>query len=150
MTEIGMALSNPLHGERVPGSVGRPLPGVEVQLVAEDGKASARRITRRDRSPRAERLQRILGKPEATREAFRNGWFRTGDTAVVENGVYRILGRTSIDILKTGGHKVSALEIEETLRAASMRIRMRRRRRPRRRMGRTNRSGPRAASRQRT
>ena len=55
-------------------------------------------------------------KPEATREAFRDGWFRTGDTAVVENGVYRILGRTNIDILKTGGHKVSALEIEETLR----------------------------------
>ena len=56
------------------------------------------------------------GKPEATREAFRDGWFRTGDTAVVENGVYRILGRTNVDILKTGGHKVSALEIEETLR----------------------------------
>jgi malonyl-CoA/methylmalonyl-CoA synthetase len=57
------------------------------------------------------------GKPDAIRDAFRDGWFRTGDTAVVENGVYRILGRTNIDILKTGGHKVSALEIEETLRA---------------------------------
>ena len=56
------------------------------------------------------------GKPDATRDAFRDGWFRTGDTAVVENGVYRILGRTNIDILKTGGHKVSALEIEEALR----------------------------------
>ena len=56
------------------------------------------------------------GKPEATRAAFRDGWFRTGDTAVVENDVYRILGRTNIDILKTGGHKVSALEIEEALR----------------------------------
>ena len=56
------------------------------------------------------------GKPNTTREAFRNGWFRTGDTAIVEHGVYRILGRTNIDILKTGGHKVSALEIEETLR----------------------------------
>ena len=56
------------------------------------------------------------GKPDATRDTFRNGWFRTGDTAVVENGVYRILGRTNIDILKTGGHKVSALEIEEALR----------------------------------
>ena len=56
------------------------------------------------------------GKPEATRDAFRDGWFRTGDTAVVENGVYRILGRTNIDIIKTGGHKVSALEIEEALR----------------------------------
>ncbi|MGA8186084.1 MAG: long-chain fatty acid--CoA ligase, partial [Terriglobia bacterium] len=57
------------------------------------------------------------GRPEATRDAFRDGWFCTGDTAVVENGVYRILGRTSLEILKTGGHKVSALEIEEALRA---------------------------------
>jgi malonyl-CoA/methylmalonyl-CoA synthetase len=56
------------------------------------------------------------GNPDATREAFRDGWFRTGDTAVLENGVYRILGRTNIDIIKTGGHKVSALEIEEALR----------------------------------
>jgi malonyl-CoA/methylmalonyl-CoA synthetase len=55
-------------------------------------------------------------RPDATRDAFRDGWFITGDTAVVENGVYRILGRTNIDILKTGGHKVSALEIEEALR----------------------------------
>ena len=55
-------------------------------------------------------------RPDATRDAFRDGWFLTGDTAVVENGVYRILGRTNIDILKTGGHKVSALEIEEALR----------------------------------
>jgi malonyl-CoA/methylmalonyl-CoA synthetase len=59
------------------------------------------------------------GKPDATRDAFREGWFRTGDTALLENGVYRILGRTSIDIIKTGGHKVSALEIEEVLREHS-------------------------------
>jgi malonyl-CoA/methylmalonyl-CoA synthetase len=52
----------------------------------------------------------------ATKAAFRDGWFRTGDTAIVENGVYRILGRTCVDILKSGGHKISALEIEETLR----------------------------------
>ena len=57
------------------------------------------------------------GQPDATRDAFRDGWFRTGDTAVVENEVYRILGRTNLEILKTGGHKVSALEIEEALRA---------------------------------
>ena len=116
MTEIGMALSNPLHGERVPGSVGRPLPGVEVQLVSEDGKpvahGTAGEIEVRGPGVFAE----YWGKPEATCAAFRAGWFRTGDTAIVEHGVYRILGRTSIDILKTGGHKVSALEIEETLR----------------------------------
>jgi malonyl-CoA/methylmalonyl-CoA synthetase len=116
MTEIGMALSNPLHGERIPGSVGKPLPSVEVQLVEESGKTVAPGtpgdIEVRGPSVFAE----YWGKPDATRAAFRHGWFRTGDTAVVENGVYRILGRTNIDILKTGGHKVSALEIEEALR----------------------------------
>jgi malonyl-CoA/methylmalonyl-CoA synthetase len=116
MTEIGMALSNSLHGERVPGSVGRPLPGVELRLVAEDSREVAAgtvgEIEVRGPSVFAE----YWGRPDATREAFRNGWFRTGDTAIVENGVYRILGRTCIDILKSGGHKISALEIEETLR----------------------------------
>jgi malonyl-CoA/methylmalonyl-CoA synthetase len=116
MTEIGMALSNPLRGERVPGSVGAPLPRVEVQLVGENGAPVAAgtpgEIEVRSPSVFAE----YWGQPEATRAAFRDGWFRTGDTAVVENGVYRILGRTNIDILKTGGHKVSALEIEEALR----------------------------------
>ncbi|MGC1721772.1 MAG: long-chain fatty acid--CoA ligase, partial [Isosphaeraceae bacterium] len=53
---------------------------------------------------------------EATQAAFRDGWFRTGDIAVVEEGYYRILGRSSVDILKTGGYKISALEIEEAVR----------------------------------
>ncbi|MGA2986414.1 MAG: acyl-CoA synthetase [Terriglobia bacterium] len=116
MTEIGMALSNPLRGERVPGSVGTPLPGVEIQLVGENGKlvppGTPGEIEVRGPSVFAE----YWGRPGATREAFREGWFRTGDTAVVENSVYRLLGRTNLDILKTGGHKVSALEIEEALR----------------------------------
>ncbi|HKM86660.1 MAG TPA: acyl-CoA synthetase [Terriglobales bacterium] len=116
MTEIGMALSNPLRGERVPGSVGTPLPSVEVQLVGENGQpvgpGTPGEIEVRGPSVFAE----YWGKPHATRDAFRGGWFRTGDTAVVEDGVYRILGRTNIDIVKTGGHKVSALEIEEALR----------------------------------
>ena len=51
-----------------------------------------------------------------TEAAFCEGWFRTGDIAVVEQGYYRILGRSSVDIIKTGGYKVSALEIEEVLR----------------------------------
>jgi malonyl-CoA/methylmalonyl-CoA synthetase len=116
MTEIGMALSNPLRGERVPGSVGKPLPSVKVQLVGENGGPVAPgtpgEIEVRGPSVFAE----YWGKPDASRDAFREGWFRTGDTAVVEDGVYRILGRTNIDILKTGGHKISALEIEEALR----------------------------------
>ncbi|MFL5538893.1 MAG: acyl-CoA synthetase, partial [Longimicrobiaceae bacterium] len=117
MTEIGMALSNPLHGERRPGFVGVPLPGVEVRLVEEDGSIAA---------PGAPGEIEVRGpgvfleywrRPEATAEAFREGrWFRTGDVAVVEDGYYRILGRRSVDIIKTGGFKVSALEIEEVLR----------------------------------
>ena len=116
MTEIGMALSNPYRGQRVPGSVGTPLPTVEVQLVGESGEAVEPGTPGEIEVRGPSVFKEYWGKPDATRDAFRNGWFRTGDTAVVENGVYRILGRTNIDILKTGGHKVSALEIEEALR----------------------------------
>jgi malonyl-CoA/methylmalonyl-CoA synthetase len=116
MTEIGMALSNPLRGERVPGSVGTPLPSVVVQLVGENGQSVAPGTPGEIEVRGPTVFAEYWGKPGATADAFRDGWFRTGDTAVVENGVYRILGRTNIDILKTGGHKVSALEIEEVLR----------------------------------
>ena len=116
MTEIGMAISNSYRGRRIPGSVGNPLPGVEVQLTAEDGSLVPPDTPGEIEVRGPSVFQEYWGKPEATRNAFRNGWFRTGDTAVFENGAYRILGRSSIDILKTGGHKVSALEIEEELR----------------------------------
>ena len=116
MTEIGMALSNPLEGERVPGSVGTPLPGVEVQLVDEQGEAVASGTPGEIEVRGPSVFKEYWGKPEATEQSFRRGWFRTGDVAVLENGRYRILGRMNIDILKTGGHKVSALEVEEQLR----------------------------------
>jgi len=105
MTELGMVLSNPLRGPRRPGFVGSPLPGVEVRLVEDEIEV---------RGPGV--FLEYWRRPAETREAFRNGWFRTGDVAVVEDGAYRLLGRTSVDIIKTGGYKVSALEIEETLR----------------------------------
>jgi len=116
MTEIGMALSNPYRGERIPGTVGMPLPGVEVRLVDEGGDGVVPGAPGEIEVRGANVFLEYWRKPEATRDAFRNGWFRTGDMAVVEDDVYRILGRTSIDILKTGGHKVSALEVEEVLR----------------------------------
>ena len=116
MTEIGMALSNPYGGTRVPGSVGTPLPRVEVRLAGEDGEPVAPGTAGEIEVRGPNVFQEYWNRPEATAQAFRNGWFRTGDTAVVENGVYRILGRTNIDIIKTGGNKVSALEIEEVLR----------------------------------
>ena len=116
MTEIGMALSNPLHGERRPGFVGVPLPGVDVRLVDESGAAAP------DGTPGEIEIRgpgvflEYWQRPEETRAAFREGWFRTGDMAIAEDGAYRLLGRTAVDIIKTGGFKVSALEIEEVLR----------------------------------
>jgi malonyl-CoA/methylmalonyl-CoA synthetase len=116
MTEVGMALSNPLDGQRRPGSVGTPLPGVDVRVVDDEGmpvdEGSPGELEVRGPSVFREYWQR----PEETAAAFRDGWFRTGDVAVLENGSYRLLGRTSVDIIKTGGFKVSALEIEEVLR----------------------------------
>jgi len=119
MTEIGMALSNPLDGERVAGSVGTPLPGVEVQLVDEQGEVAVSDTPGEIEVRGPSVFKEYWGRPEATQQSFRNGWFRTGDVAVSENGRYRILGRMNMDILKTGGHKVSALEVEEQLREHS-------------------------------
>lgn len=116
MTELGMALSNPLHGTRRPGFVGAPLPGVEVRLVDENGSLVGPGTPGEIEVRGPNVFLEYWHRPDATREAFRNGWFRTGDTAIVEDGSYRILGRSSIDIIKTGGFKVSALEIEEELR----------------------------------
>ena len=116
MTEIGMALSNSLHGQRYPGYVGQPLPQVEVRLVDESGELvlSGTPGEIQVKSPGV--FLEYWQNPQATEKAFRDGWFCTGDTAIVENGNYRILGRMSVDIIKTGGYKVSALEIEEVLR----------------------------------
>jgi len=115
MTEIGMGLSNPLHGKRFPGCVGTPLPGVEAGLVDETGKEVAPGTPGEIEIRGKVVFSEYWRKPDETKKAFRNGWFMTGDVAVVENGIYRILGRSSVDIIKTGGEKVSALEIEGTL-----------------------------------
>jgi malonyl-CoA/methylmalonyl-CoA synthetase len=116
MTELGMVLSNPLRGERRPGFVGTPLPGVQVRLVDELGHPVPPETPGEIEVRGGTVFLEYWGRPEATREAFRDGWFRTGDVAVLERDAYRILGRTSVDIIKTGGYKVSALEIEEVLR----------------------------------
>ncbi|ABK15998.1 acyl-CoA synthetase [Syntrophobacter fumaroxidans] len=116
MTEIGMALSNPLEGRRIPGSVGSPLPGVEVRLTDESGKPVAIGTPGEIEVRGPTVFLEYWNRSEDTLKAFRDGWFLTGDIAVEEHGTYRILGRNSVDILKTGGYKVSALEIEETVR----------------------------------
>lgn len=117
MTETGMTLSNPLDGKRVPGYVGSPLPGVQVRLIGDDGKIMSDCELGEIQVRSAGIFKNYWNRPDAMKEVFTpDGWFRTGDIAVRENGIYKILGRESIDIIKTGGYKVSALEIEETLR----------------------------------
>uniref|UniRef100_A0A8C9FEB6 Acyl-CoA synthetase family member 3 n=1 Tax=Pavo cristatus TaxID=9049 RepID=A0A8C9FEB6_PAVCR len=136
MTEIGMALSNPLHGARVPGAVGTPLPGVEVRIATETVRGGGRsytihaqgdehgtQVTPGLEGQEGELLVRgssvfreYWNRPKETREAFTpDGWFRTGDTAAYHDGVYWIKGRTSVDIIKNGGFKISALEVERQL-----------------------------------
>jgi malonyl-CoA/methylmalonyl-CoA synthetase len=116
MTEIGMALSNPLRGERRPGTVGQPFPGVELRLVDEQGEPVPAGTPGQVvvRGPQV--FREYWRRPDATRAAFRDGWFLTGDVAVLESGYYRLLGRESVDLIKSAGYKISALEIEEVLR----------------------------------
>jgi malonyl-CoA/methylmalonyl-CoA synthetase len=120
MTELGMALSNPLEGDRVVGAVGRPLPGVEVELrdptsgepVAAGDEQGGELLVR---GPGV--FREYFGRADETADAFApGGWFRTGDHASCDvNGVYRILGRASVDVIKTAGYKISALEVERIL-----------------------------------
>ena len=116
LTETGMVLTNPPNGAGVAGHVGDPFPSVQVRLRS-DGGGEAR--------PGEEGCIEVRGpglfreywrRPEETAAAFRDGWFDTGDRAVRGEHGYRILGRESVDIIKTGGEKVSALEIENVLR----------------------------------
>lgn len=117
MTEIGVGATNPFDGERVVGSCGPPLPGMQIRIVKEDGSdvrgGESGEIWIRGPSVFAG----YDANEPATREAFVDGWFRSGDTAVwLDGGYVKIMGRTSVDILKSGGYKLSALEIEEVLR----------------------------------
>jgi malonyl-CoA/methylmalonyl-CoA synthetase len=109
MTEIGVGLSNPLHGERRTGTVGLPLRTVETRVDEATGEL-------RVRGPSV--FREYFRRDDATARAFDGqGWFLTGDTVTRDDrGYFRILGRTSVDILKSGGYKLSALEIEEALR----------------------------------
>lgn len=131
MTEIGMALSNPLKGPRIPGSVGVPLPGVEVRImmtnttntVLAEGNSKGTQVKAGLEGKEGELMvrgssvfQEYWNKPQETSDAFTaDGWFKTGDTAVYRDGVYWIMGRTSVDIIKSGGYKISALDVERHL-----------------------------------
>ena len=117
MTEIGMALSNSYEGERRPGHVGLPLPGVKVRLADSNGNeinniGDSGEI--QIKGPNV--FKEYWNKPNETIESYQDGWFKSGDIAIFNNGMYKILGRDSVDIIKSGGYKISALEIEDVLR----------------------------------
>ncbi|GLD96146.1 hypothetical protein PINS_up004824 [Pythium insidiosum] len=121
MTELGMALTNPLHGERHLGFVGQPFPSVDVRLVDPDTESPIELTSEEEgelrvRGPSV--FREYWGKPDATaREFDADGWFKTGDIAQysAEKQSFRIRGRASADIIKTGGYKVSALDVERLL-----------------------------------
>lgn len=121
MTEIGMGLSCGLDvSQRVDGSVGWPLPGVQVRLTdretgqvlpsdsGEDGMIQVRGDNV---------FLEYWRRPEATKKEFTtDGWFKTGDVAKRDaNGAYFIQGRASVDLIKSGGYKISALEVERKM-----------------------------------
>ena len=117
MTEIGMAISNPYRGERKPGFIGQPLPHVEVRLVDDNQQPVTAGESGEIQVKGPNVFKEYWQKSETTAASFTaDGWFRTGDVALHQEGSYRIIGRSSVDIIKSGGYKVSALEIEEVLR----------------------------------
>ena len=120
MTEIGMAISNPYIGIRKPGHIGHPLPGVEVRLVDETNNLVFAGDQGEIQVKGPAVFDSYWNREKATRESFtEDGWFKTGDIAILNEGSYKILGRSSVDIIKSGGYKISALEIEEVIRTHS-------------------------------
>ena len=119
LTETLMNTAVRADGERRPGYVGVPVPGVEVRLVADDGGdvEAADDETIGEVAVRGPNLfTGYLNRPDATAEALRDGWFFTGDLATrAPDGYWRIVGRRSTDLIKTGGYKVGAGEIEVAL-----------------------------------
>ncbi|KAA0046889.1 malonate--CoA ligase isoform X1 [Cucumis melo var. makuwa] len=117
MTEFVMAISNPLNGQRKIGTVGKPFPGVEAKIVADDGSTTGSSLEGElcIRSPSM--FKEYWKLPKVTKESFIDGgFFKTGDAARLdEDGYYIILGRLSADIMKVGGYKLSALEIESVI-----------------------------------
>ncbi|WP_375002593.1 acyl-CoA synthetase [Aeromicrobium sp. CTD01-1L150] len=119
MTETMITLSTRADGERRPGWVGLPVGGTQTRLRTDDGQDVPRdgeTIGRLEvRGPLL--FDGYLGLPEATAESLTDdGWFITGDMAVVgPDGFHRIVGRESVDLIKSGGYRIGAGEIETSL-----------------------------------
>lgn len=122
MTECGFALSGRYDEPRRPGVVGDSLPGIDVRIVDPDAAAGGRLIDVADgtsgemilRGPNL--FSGYWRRPEDTARSFLDGYLLTGDLALREpDGMVRIVGRSSVDIIKTRGFKVGAVEIEDCL-----------------------------------
>ena len=113
LTEAGMVLSQALDGSSAADTVGKPLHGVSVRLIDEHGNESEEQGEMEIRSPQL--FKGYFGKEDLNQKAFRHGWFRTGDMALKVGDEYRLLGRRSIDIITSGGYRISALELESIL-----------------------------------
>jgi len=118
-TESLITLSTRADGERRPGWVGLPLDGVQTRLRHEDGSAAPHDGetigSLQVRTPTL--FDGYLNRPDATAEAFEaDGWYRTGDAAVIDDaGMHRIVGRESVDLIKSGGYRIGAGEVETVL-----------------------------------
>jgi fatty acid CoA ligase FadD36 len=118
-TETLITVSTRADGERRPGSVGLPLQGMQTRLVDDDGSSVAHDGETighlQVRTPT--RFEGYLNAPEATASAFSpDGWYRTGDVAVIDpQGMHRIVGRESVDLIKSGGYRIGAGEIETAI-----------------------------------
>jgi malonyl-CoA/methylmalonyl-CoA synthetase len=115
MSETLMNMSNPYAGERRAGSVGFPLPGVSVRLLDSEGNPVAEGETGEIHLRGPNIFAGYWRREQATREAFRDGWFRTGDLATrSSDGYYTLSGRKS-DLIISGGFNIYPREIEEFL-----------------------------------
>lgn len=117
MSEALMIASARHDGPRIPGAVGTALPGVAIRIVDDAGAPLPPGDALGEVEIRSDALfVGYLGSPEATDAAFRDGWFRTGDVGSLDDeGVLRLVGRSSTDLIKTGGYRVGAGEVEAAL-----------------------------------
>ncbi|MGP3752285.1 acyl-CoA synthetase [Streptomyces sp. IBSNAI001] len=118
MTETLMNTGVRADGAPRAGTVGPPLPGVELRLVEEDGSVLRDTASIGEIQVRGPNLfTGYLNRPDATAAAFtEDGFFRTGDMATVDpDGYVRIVGRKATDLIKSGGYKIGAGEIENAL-----------------------------------
>lgn len=115
MTETMMNISNPYIGERRPGTVGIPLPGVAIRILDADGQDVADGVTGELHLRGPNLFAGYWRREEATRGAFRDGWFRTGDMGVRSaDGYFTLEGRKS-DLIISAGFNIYPREIEEFL-----------------------------------